>query len=460
MLPRSDLKSVRLVSHIWDEAAQQLLFQTVILKVNLRSFEKLRDISQHHKLSKHVRAISYDGRTLWVEPAKMGFTDWVRLCAGSNLGFFGSVRDDFMEQFSTQQLEVYYFNYCHYLFGQEHILRRGNEQQLLVDALRLLPRLERVGYAAPRSYDGEFIRVAPPMSSLSLLAQEILTEPDSVHGYRESDGHFWTLLQSACVSGRGKTLNSVQGSDLDLARWKTIATSSRSYCKALTALRHLSLEFKLVLEDDVQSTFLADMVANLPSLLSLRLSFDYLSFDNPHASINLSQVIDSNATWRYLSKLSLQAVVTTEEFIRGLLSRHANSLRSLELSNIRFKGTTATTDKENRDYWVRFILFLGQAMSLTHVKFTGAFSNSWDEGWTTRDTDERRHHRQVGVPTEWPTDCLKYRIERYITQGAECPFRLRTENESRDCWDEPGYNGLPWVFEEDRSWTFEPRLNC
>src|SRR5690349_23170920 len=41
LLPRSDLKVVRLVSHAWDEAAQRLLFQTVFLKVNLRSFEKL-----------------------------------------------------------------------------------------------------------------------------------------------------------------------------------------------------------------------------------------------------------------------------------------------------------------------------------------------------------------------------------------------------------------------------------
>lgn len=457
MLPQTDLKSVRLVSHIWDEAAQRLLFQSVILKVNLRSFEKLQDISKHHKLSKHVRAISYDGRTLSVDPVRKGFTDWLQFCAGSNLGFFGSVQDNFMEQFSMQQLQDHYFNYCQYLFGQEHILRRGNEQKLLVDALRLLPRLERVEYAAPQAFDGEFIRVAPPLASLSRLAQEILTEPDSVHGYRESEGHFWTLLQSAYLSGRGKTLCSVQGSDLDLERWNTIATSSRRYYKALPALRHLCLEFELVLDDDVQTTSLADMVANLPSLLSLRLSFDYLSFENPYASINLSQIVDSTLTWQYLSKLSLQAVVTTEEFIRDLLSRHANTLRSLELSNIRFKVTTASRKREKQGYWVRFILFLGQDMSLTHIKFNGAFSNSWDEGWTTSDADDRRHHRQVGIPTEWPTDCLKYRIERYITKGAECPFRPRTENDSGDCWDGPSYR-LPWVFQEDDSWTFEPRL--
>jgi hypothetical protein len=194
LLPQSDLKSVRLVSHIWDEAAQQLLFETVILKVNLRSFEKLQDISKHRKFSKHVKAISYDGRTLSIEPARMGIMDWLRLCAGSNLGFFGSVQDSFMEQFSMQQLQDYYFNYCQYLFGQEHILRRGNEQKLLVDALRLLPRLERVEYAAPQSFDGEFIRVAPRLTSLSRLAQEILTEPDSVNGHRESEGHFWTFI--------------------------------------------------------------------------------------------------------------------------------------------------------------------------------------------------------------------------------------------------------------------------
>jgi hypothetical protein len=76
----------------------------------------------------------------------------------------------------------------------------------------------------------------------------------------------------------------------DLPCEKMRRASGRKACGSF-----FSLEFEPVLDDDVQMTFLADMLANLPSLLSLRLSFDYLSFDNPHASINLSQVIDSNA---------------------------------------------------------------------------------------------------------------------------------------------------------------------
>jgi len=85
LVSRPDLRNIRLLSRIWDDAAQRILFETVFLRINLQSFKRLQDIAQYDKLSKHMRIISYDGRTLSGSTARQGFQDWLRYSAGAGL---------------------------------------------------------------------------------------------------------------------------------------------------------------------------------------------------------------------------------------------------------------------------------------------------------------------------------------------------------------------------------------
>jgi hypothetical protein len=194
LLSRPDLRNIRLLSRTWDDAAQRILFETVFLRINLQSFERLQDISRHYKLSKHVRIISYDGRTLDGSADRQGFQHWLRCSAGAGLGLVWKAKDELLSQFSMQQLEKYYFNYCRCLFAQDHILRRGNEKQMLMDALQKLPGLSGVQYTVISAAQTGISCKVPPLSSLSPLAREILAEPEDYHGHLESEGHFWTLL--------------------------------------------------------------------------------------------------------------------------------------------------------------------------------------------------------------------------------------------------------------------------
>jgi hypothetical protein len=253
-------------------------------------------------------------------------------------------------------------------------------------------------------------------------------------------------------------LKSVRGPHLDLERWNAAVKSFSNCYRALPALYHLSLEFQLAQHGDGETTQLADMIAHASSLTSLRLSFDEFSWDDPSAIIHLPQAINDKSQWKHLRSLSLQAVATTEGCLRNFLQRHSQTLRFLEISNINLK-VAAIPDQYGRGSWIHFIQFLNETMSLEYIRFDGCFSNLRDEGWVTRDADWERAFGIVRALPQYSDDCLKYRIERFITHAGPCPFTARTEKVDRESYNAAyDYHGLPWVFEEDNSWKFEHRL--
>jgi hypothetical protein len=170
-----------------------------LIPVHLRLLLGSHVILQHLLFSVELQSakeLKSNRRILGARPTREGFDMWLRYSAGTGLGLYGEARDRFLKQFRRQDLEKDYFKYCYYLFGQEHIHRRGNEKEMLLDALKKLPGLMRVQYSVVKVTGQDTV---PLMSFLSPTAQEMLTQPDSFHGYRESNGHFWTLLQSACL---------------------------------------------------------------------------------------------------------------------------------------------------------------------------------------------------------------------------------------------------------------------
>lgn len=262
-------------------------------------------------------------------------------------------------------------------------------------------------------------------------------------------------MQSACVSGHARQLRIVHGSHLNLRRWNAAAAGSvRDYNAALPALQHLSLEFDLDQHRDGDATTLASIIASALSLESLRVSFETFSFVDRCAVIHLPQLMCGTTRWEHLRRLSLQAVVTTEGYLRDFLERHAATLRSLELSNIKLEAVFIAGQNRHGS-WIRFIRFLSETLFLEHIRFNGFFSNMWDEAWLSRDAGyEWRELRSSKAPVPYPADCLKYSIENFVTHDGLKPFTLRTNR------DDEGLSphNLPWVFAEDRSWKFEHHL--
>jgi hypothetical protein len=90
-LPRSAFKTLRLTSNKLNSTIEPLLFGSVFLKTNIKSFTRLLAIANHDHLRKHVQAFIYDPRTLHPENIRIvgphrlphGFDDWVEGFAGN-----------------------------------------------------------------------------------------------------------------------------------------------------------------------------------------------------------------------------------------------------------------------------------------------------------------------------------------------------------------------------------------
>jgi hypothetical protein len=462
-LSQSDLKNSRLVSRSWDAAAQRPLFHTITLRINLQSFERLQDIARHPRLRKHVRAIEYECNLLELlddDGRQRNFEDWVTHKAVDGLGLGIKARYEFLMQFSVPQLEEYYFNYCRIFYGQEHILRRNNERDMLLGTFNSLPGLLSVHYYTKKYewYKWWFCEDEDDLpeqellslSSLSSLEQEVLARPPGRKGY--SGRHFWTLLHSACMSGNPGKIKNISASNLDLDCFNSSQLVG-DCCDTFSGLHHLSLDF-----DDwgtgynkaADFTRLTEMISHMNSLRSLQLSFDLLEDNNTDLNPRIESIIPNviHARWVHLTRLSLRSFVTTEAYLRNFLLEHAGTLRSLELAWMRLEKPGPSGPLKKGGSWISIIQLLSESLSLDEMTFHGELSNGWDEAFMVGPIDDE-YAEEPAEPYN-PDDCLKVRVERYITHGEECPFVPMKTGVNDD--------GLPWTYELDGSWDFWANL--
>ncbi|KAJ3496095.1 hypothetical protein NLG97_g2915 [Lecanicillium saksenae] len=253
---------------------------------------------------------------------------------------------------------------------------------------------------------------------LSSLGKRIMAEPTSTRGKTHIDEQFWVFLESLCIH-HSSHLNSIHGDELDLKRWNSIAASHTCH-RQLPELHELSLEFRKVRHEKDETPQLAEMIAQAGSLRKLRLSFDVLTAGKPGFDVHLPDVIGQGLHLRFLGNLSLMGVRTTEAFLRELMQKLSGTLSSLELEEISFE----TADSEWADpemvelecnwSWIHFLSFLADNMSLKHAKFDGELSSGqeqWEVGHDGTEGAQSSNH-----------DCLKCRIERYVTHQGPNPF--------------------------------------
>lgn len=448
-LPRADLKAIRRQLRAWKIPAARQLFKTIYLQPNIVSFTKLQAISQDRALRGYVQYIHYDGRLFNSRLATFGLSDWIQRVAGMNMGN-EALHNEFISQFSAEELESAYQNFRHYVFCQKKFAECGNELNSLTDACRQFTGLVGLKFSHNTS---DYTRLSNlvPRSALSSLMQQTLTERDRFAGYEERDRHFWNLLQAAALSE--KPLRRICGSEFDWTTWIAFANEFESR-DIFRSIHQLDIVFNTApaIVSNEEAATIAGMISRSHDLRSFRLSFGHLPKPDRRLQprIYLEQILNDNDKWENLRSLSLQAFGTAEIFLRGWLKRHASSLRSLELSNMKFKETF-TSGIEEYSSWIQFILFLGQSLSLEHVRFNGTFDTGGIETWVIRDYRDVRFSWNMPAPKPYPEDCLRYRIERFITSDCACPFTACDI-------DEGSVPGLPWTWDEDRSWAWEGRL--
>lgn len=145
-LSRSDLKRIRFISRGFNATSERLLFNTIIIKVNIPSFDKLAAIANCRRIRKLSRTVRFDGRELYPSPHQ-GFEGWLIHNCAQGLGLFQAAeREDYILRQAKERLEQCYVNYYDYLSGQKRVLDGNNELICLINAFEQLPHLSNIEY--------------------------------------------------------------------------------------------------------------------------------------------------------------------------------------------------------------------------------------------------------------------------------------------------------------------------
>ncbi|KAH9212888.1 hypothetical protein DL95DRAFT_463547 [Leptodontidium sp. 2 PMI_412] len=405
-LSRSDLIALSLTSHKLRSAACTLLFKTIHLKVNLKSFARLQRIASHPVYSSHVRTILYDGRRLFDLGSKAFEEDldgWVRRHACTGFGFQSvSLEKILVSRFTNEQLKVFHQNFLMHVQGQRHIKTRNNEKVMLVEAMRRLPGLTGVAYYTKRLEDYKTLEDFS-LSEMSLVAQETLVEPFETCFVNEN--HFWSLFDAASSTTIGN-LRTLKGSNLGFNAWARDAVKYEEQFKKLSTVENLELEYLYQRMAGEGVSVLSRFLGRCPSLRSLRISFHTLiltrlTIGDSTSANNLATIIPNDHCWKYLTHLSLQAISTTQVDLQGLLLKHAPTLHSLELRDILFLPSSPSS-------WVSVFHFMRRSLKLKTVKFGGALYNGREENWSI--SDDYKDDSLV-----FTKPCIRSQVEEYVT---------------------------------------------
>lgn len=466
-LPGTDLRTLRFVSKDVESAATATLFSTVYLNLTADSFRVLLDISRHPVLSKLVRKISYDGRYVWIrtEDYHGNFKAWLQQIGTRFELWQEPVLEEFRKLSRKEQSRIFK-RYRRYIQGQEYLRHGDHEKALLVLALASFPSLNRITYHEPEGRSPG-LDYELDLSNMSSTVQQIFCEAkcDDLKG----SNHFWNIVEASAMTHA--RLSVLRGKHLDLLRWldraakpsvfrplpedhimdleaihNTDIVQSRSEGRdeissedgkegfdtpadtglrinCLSKLQNLSLEFTQEADIYEESlTTLARLLKQVPDLHRLRISFDWLPSAYRVCVPRLPKVIDISVTWTRLHHLSLQAMVTSSNDLQWLLKRHSTTLRSLHLAHMTFSRPVSGTELQSS--WISFFQFLHDELSLDRVRFDGKLMNGFDEAWCTFDWgDDAFNEYKTGKIQPYDQNCLRYRIERYVTRAGSCPFR-------------------------------------
>ena len=282
------------------------------------------------------------------------------------------------------------------------------------------------------------------------IAQENLWDAYTEAGIDLYPDQFGDLVRAVYASG--VSLQRLDGSGIS---WRCFEDYSDSLARILQGVNNFSLEFVRVDDASKEESQLADgapqkrgdllgeALNGAPGLQTLEISFH----GRGTLSIQSFQCLPLRMHWPSLKRLKLEAIVTSQLALMNLLSRHARTLKSLELGHILLDWREAR-DGTCAGSWTSMIRFPHQELSLTDVSLHGDLSNGFDEFW--EGSTERWHPDSLAQlpPLE---ETLKFKIERYIVEGGVCPLD-NPDDGDEDAREEFGYAI------EDYSWRWRTGL--
>jgi hypothetical protein len=470
-LTHASLRCARFISRAFNHVGRQLLFQTIYLKFNLSSFDKLAAISEDEELRHLVEQLSYCGIELNDKSALHGFEEWLKTGAAYGLEYLRhslgvpmpweeSWKEPFLKQYTSQELQKCHVHCCRYLFGQERLLKGDNEHKFLVTALRRFPRLSSVEYnlepevplyrdeTGTLGHEAMFLNAARQYIELQPVARSILAIP--VTRYEQTDPRFWRLLESLQTIGSVK-LKEVRAQSMGFCLFQGSVIPGLSNLTKEVQLLHLGFVLNECNGGDECFSRLNTFLAQFVRLKELRFSSgDYEPLKSGWIEFVQTSVFPDTLHWDHLATLALSGMGLSTVCLRDLLQKHSKTLRSLELSNMAIYETTPTISGLYKSLWILMIQTISESLSLAHMRFFGLFESHHTgcfERWRAPDKSE--------YGTVHPEISLIRRIELYITDNGQCPFSPREVVTVGSANPK-----IFWVWEEDHTWQYLSYLDC
>ncbi|KAF7895504.1 uncharacterized protein EAF01_009466 [Botrytis porri] len=361
-LSREDLTNFRLANKICAEVASKNLVQDLHVIFTEKSFSNLLNISKQLNLSKHVRSISYEPRTLRT------------LCKNEYINYIVEELRP-MPRLNEEDLDEGYELYNHIRRREVYLNALKYDIVVFAQAVPKFSNFNKIVVDDAGLPSDQFMR---SYNCKAHLCKDMfsLDSSQSYNAYRY--GRLHALFLAASLAG--VKLKTFRATALPLAFFGATPMSCTDVAlSALQHVQHIDITIKVGYEE--WQAHINGLVTRLTQFLSLASNLESLRIDlgDPEERsmepIPLEVVIRGTGNFPKLRSLNLRHFSCTKEFFSEFLQKHADTLEHLSLDTM-----TMASDCPG---WGNVFNTLETDLKLKSCHFTGV----WFEGWDSEKED-------------------------------------------------------------------------
>ncbi|KAF5875228.1 uncharacterized protein Bfra_003681 [Botrytis fragariae] len=359
-LSREDLTNFRLANKVCAEVASKNLVQDLHVMFTEKSFSNLLSISKQPNLSKHVRSILYEPRTLR-EFCKNEYINCI----------IEELRP--MPPFGEEDLDKGYELYNHIRRREVYLNALNYDIVVFAQAVPKFPNFNKIIVDDAGLPSDQFIY---SYNCKAYLCKGMFSLGSSQSYTAYNYGRLHALFLAASLAG--VKLTTFRATALPLAFFSaTPMISTDVALSALQHVQHIDITIKVSLEE--WQVRINGIVPRLAQFLSLASNLESLRIDlgepqeRSMIPIALDAVIGSTGNFPKLRSLDLRHFSCTNAFFSEFLQKHAGTLENLSLDTMTMASNCAG--------WGNVFNTLETGLKLKSCYFTGV----WHEGWDSEE---------------------------------------------------------------------------
>ncbi|KAF7952957.1 hypothetical protein EAE96_006179 [Botrytis aclada] len=400
-LSRKDLTNFRLANKVCAEVASKTLFQDLHVMFTKKSLSNLLNISKQPNLSKHVRSISYEPRTLQT----LSKTEYID-CIVREVKNFST-----LFSLNEEDLDKGYELYNQIRKHQEYLITSNYDTVVFSQAVTKFSNLNKIVVDDAGLPSDQFIDSYD--CKAYLRKQMFNLEPNRYTANKSGMEH--GILLAASLAGT--KLTTFRATALPLRFFNTMLLSINDV--ALSVLQHVQhIDITIDVSVGKWEASIDGFVPRLVNFLSLVSNLETLRIDvgehqiKSMVPIPFDKVIISSDSFPKLRSLDLRHFSCSKIFFSEFLQKHVGTLEHLSLDTM--------TMVDDCPGWGAVFNTLETGLKLKSCSFTGV----WHEGWDEKEEDQtypiKLHAKYTGTRSSSLGEVLQHRvIKKCMPEGYE-----------------------------------------